>query len=105
MTIAIKKFVTGPIETNTYLVINEKKACLVVDPSQGCNEVLSFIQEQGLVLESIVLTHGHFDHILGIAELQDAYPDMAVWMHRDDKELVTHAEYNGAHLIGSDVCI
>ena len=85
MTIVIKKFVTGPIETNTYVVINEKKACLVVDPSQGCNEVLSFIREQGLVLESIVLTHGHFDHILGIAELHDAYPDMAIWMHPDEK--------------------
>jgi hydroxyacylglutathione hydrolase len=102
MTVVIKKFVTGPIETNTYLVINEKKACLVVDPSQGCNEVLSFIQEQGLVLESIVLTHGHFDHILGIAELQNAYPNMAIWMHPDEKELITHAQYNGSHLIGSD---
>jgi glyoxylase-like metal-dependent hydrolase (beta-lactamase superfamily II) len=102
MTIVIKKFVTGPIETNTYVVINEKKACLVVDPSQGCNQVLAFIQEQGLALESIVLTHGHFDHILGIAELHNAYPQMSVWMHRDDKELVTNAEYNGAYLIGSN---
>lgn len=102
MTISIKKFVTGPIETNTYVVINQEKACLVVDPSQGCDEVLTFIQKQGLHLESIVLTHGHFDHILGIAELHDAFPMMAVWMHPAEKELITHAQHNGAFLIGSD---
>ena len=102
MTIEIKKFVTGPIETNTYVVINENKACLVVDPSQGCDDVLAFIQEQGLVLEAIVLTHGHFDHILGIAELHDAYPRMAIWMHPDEKELIAHAQHNGSYLIGSN---
>jgi glyoxylase-like metal-dependent hydrolase (beta-lactamase superfamily II) len=102
MTIVITKFVTGPIDTNTYVVSNERGACLIVDPSRGCNEVLDHARKNGLDIESIVLTHGHFDHILGIAEIHDAHPAIDVWMHPGDKCLVANAERNGASLIGSD---
>jgi hydroxyacylglutathione hydrolase len=102
MTIVITKFVTGPIDTNTYVVSNELSACLIVDPSRGCSEVLTYIKDKGLIPEAIVLTHGHFDHILGIAEIHEAYPAIDVWMHPDDKYLVASAERNGATLIGSD---
>jgi hydroxyacylglutathione hydrolase len=102
MTITITKFVTGPIETNTYLVSQENHGCLIVDPSRGCSDVLAYVKEKGLIPEAIVLTHGHFDHILGVGEVRAAYPAISIWIHPDEKALAQDAQRNGAVLIGSD---
>jgi hydroxyacylglutathione hydrolase len=101
MTIDIKKFVTGPIETNTYVVAGEKRQCLIIDPSSGCDEVLGHIRLKKLEPAAILLTHAHFDHILGIPELQEKVACLPVWVHPDDRRLLTDAEYNGAFMIGS----
>jgi hydroxyacylglutathione hydrolase len=101
--IIIERFATGPLETNTYVVNQEgAAACLVVDPSSGCGEVLRHIQTKKLSVAAICLTHGHFDHILGIAEIQRAQPDAGVWVHPDEKELLANAEFNGSVMIGVD---
>jgi len=102
MTIEITRFVTGPIETNTYVVSNEKKSCLIVDPSGNCEKVLEHIQTTGLTVAAIVLTHGHFDHILGIPEVEDTYPNTPVWIHSADRAILSKAEYNGSFLIGQN---
>ena len=99
MEIEIARFVTGPIETNSYVISNAKKAC-VIDPSSDCNAVLAHIDSAALIVEAIVLTHGHFDHVLGIPEILDRFPSAPVWIHPDDRPLLTKADYNGSFLIG-----
>jgi hydroxyacylglutathione hydrolase len=102
MSVEVAKFVTGPIETNTYVVVNEQKRCLIIDPSKDCARVGSYLTDNNITPAAIVLTHGHFDHILGVPELLKAYPTLEVWMHPGEKELVENPGYNGAFLIGSD---
>jgi hydroxyacylglutathione hydrolase len=101
--IAVHKFTTGPIETNTY-VISHASSCCVVDPSSGCDEPVSLIKRQRTPVAAILLTHCHFDHILGIAEIQavagGAGPAAVVWAHPAERPLLTNAEYNGSFLIG-----
>jgi hydroxyacylglutathione hydrolase len=100
MKVHIEKFVTGPIETNTYVVSSESDTALIVDPSSGCKQVIDYCRKKNLKPEAIVITHGHFDHLLGIPEIQTAFPDLAVWIHPEDKPLLTHAGYNGSNMIG-----
>jgi len=59
-------FVLGDFGTNCYLVIDEnsKKACLI-DPAMYDKKIVNAITSEGITLEYIILTHGHFDHILG----------------------------------------
>ena len=62
--IKIKMFQLGPLETNCYLLYNDKEA-VIVDPGGEPGEVLAFLKENGLTLTHILNTHMHFDHIQG----------------------------------------
>ena len=59
----IAGFAAGPFQTNCYVVVNGDRA-FVIDPGLGAHEAVSqMVQEQGLTVEAVVLTHGHIDHI------------------------------------------
>ena len=61
---------TGPLSVNTYIVHREdSNSCIIVDPAEG-KRVKDYIDEQGLTCTHILLTHGHFDHLMGVAYLQ-----------------------------------
>ena len=63
------------VGTNCYVVYNEEtRACFVVDPAAPSDQVIEFIREEGFILQGVLLTHGHFDHIMGIDALCRAYP-------------------------------
>ncbi|WP_028574825.1 MBL fold metallo-hydrolase [Desulfonatronovibrio hydrogenovorans] len=60
----LKQFNLGPLETNCYLIYNDKQA-LAVDPGGDPEAVIDFLQTQELNLQTILNTHLHFDHIQG----------------------------------------
>ena len=62
---------TTELETNTYLVLNGKRA-FVVDPGDGAEDMLLRAKEEDATIEEVLLTHAHFDHIGGVAALQRA---------------------------------
>jgi len=97
----IEKFITGPIENNTYLLCGNDTRAICIDPSTGCEEIIDYCKTNALTISAIVLTHGHFDHILGIDEIQKAFPAAGVYIHPADRSFLTNAEQNGAVLIGS----
>ena len=65
----IKKFTFNPFQENTYLLINDKKDCIVIDP--GCfdkneEKILSdYIEKEKLKPIQLINTHAHIDHVLG----------------------------------------
>ena len=65
--ITIKTFVEGPIDANNYLVIDEEsKEAVLIDCSSSRPEFINAIKDSGVNLKCIILTHGHFDHLLGV---------------------------------------
>ena len=65
----IEKFVTGIISTNCYIVTNEEtKETVIVDPANLSKAMIGYIEEEELVIKAILLTHAHFDHIMGIVK-------------------------------------
>lgn len=103
MAVTVLKFVTGPIENNTYLVFNEDKKCVIIDPSSGCDKIIEVIKNESLYVESIFLTHGHFDHFLGIPEIKSSYPEAAVYIHPLEKMMLRDPELNGSVMIGQQI--
>ena len=80
----IDTLVLGPLQTNCYILRAEgADTCVVVDPAYSPEIILDFAVKQGLAIEAILLTHGHFDH-LGALENLRARTGCALWMHPGD---------------------
>ena len=75
----------GQIGTNCY-IFREKGGARygIVDPGDQGEQVAEWLKRQGLEPEAILLTHGHFDHILGIPGLRKAWPGLPVYCHPAD---------------------
>ncbi|MGH2561964.1 MAG: MBL fold metallo-hydrolase [Thermomicrobiales bacterium] len=73
MTLTVQTFAGGPLETNSYLVIDEARGeALVVDASQDVTDrVLDAAERAGAQIGLIVITHAHWDHIGDAAELRE----------------------------------
>ena len=69
---------------NCYLIREEQsKSCVVIDPGGHANKVLKYLEDNGLTLEAILLTHGHFDHVGAVKELHEKTL-CKVYLHTDD---------------------
>lgn len=68
----IKQYIAGPIEANNYLVADEKsKEAVLIDCSETIEKLLSDVKELGVKVKYILLTHGHFDHVMGINDMKE----------------------------------
>lgn len=65
----IQTFSLGPLDTNCHIVY-QNTAAVVVDPGGDPTELMQFLQGENLTLQAIIVTHRHFDHMYGVAELQ-----------------------------------
>lgn len=67
----IGRIILGSVETNCYFVYEEgKNKALVFDPADSGEYIYQSLKEKGLEVAAILLTHAHFDHILGCEELR-----------------------------------
>ena len=74
----------GMYQTNTYIIHEENsKACCVIDPGYQANTILEKLEQLGLTLEAILLTHGHFDHVGAVKDLA-AETQCDVYLHPED---------------------
>lgn len=84
----LKQFVLGALENNNYLLIDEdSKEAVLFDCTQDSIAIEDTLKEYGAQLKYILLTHGHFDHILGINDFKSKH-DCKVLVHEDDKILM-----------------
>ena len=92
----IEKFVLGPVGTNCHIVLNEtSKECFLVDVAACPPELISHIRKEELSVKAVLITHGHFDHIMGLDELLKVYP-VPVYVCEKERELITNPELNSS---------
>jgi hydroxyacylglutathione hydrolase len=90
----IKTFVSGPFETNSYVVYDEisGKAVIIDAPPEFSESALEFINSKKLNVELIILTHGHIDHIAD-AEPLKIETNAKILMHKEDIVWLNPTEY------------
>ncbi len=94
-----RKFHTGPLAVNTYLVYDETKEAFIVDPGGFSEKLCELAEEKGLHVGYILLTHGHGDHIGGIEAFRERYPDIQVVANIVEKEFLMNPTKNSSVLI------
>jgi len=84
-------FVQGPIDANNYLLIDENsRDALLIDCSSPDDNYINEIKKLGINLKTILLTHGHFDHILGCNRFHEEFGS-EIYVAKEDKEQIEYA--------------
>ena len=77
----------GLYQTNTYIIHEENsKSCCVIDPGYQPSTILEKLDNLGLTLDAILLTHGHFDHVGAVKDLA-ADTDCRVFLCADETQM------------------
>lgn len=85
----IKSCMVGTVGTNCYIVYREDlKRAVVVDPGDDGACILERCGELGVEPEAILLTHGHFDHIMAVEEVRRAFPGVVVCAGAKEERLL-----------------
>jgi len=86
--IKIKTIVVSMVSTNCMLIINKNNnEALIVDPGNEAERIEGEIAKANCQPVAILLTHGHFDHIMAVDELRDKY-DIPIYIHKDEAKLL-----------------
>jgi glyoxylase-like metal-dependent hydrolase (beta-lactamase superfamily II) len=88
--VLIAGFPAGPWGTNCYVVATAPGSeCVVIDPGMESTEgVARVVEEHRLKPVSVLVTHGHVDHMFCVAPVAGAY-DATAWVHPRDRHLLT----------------
>lgn len=90
----IEKYVVGIIGTNCYLVINEEtKETVMIDPGAYPQKLKNVVKERGLKIQAVLLTHAHFDHIMGLDDVMEE-GKVPVYVEEHDLEMMTDGNAN-----------
>ena len=101
--IEIKSMTLGMVATNCYLIINkETKEALLIDPADNALRISNVIEENVCTLKAILLTHGHFDHIMALNELKKRY-NVPVYAHEEEEDVLKQSSLNMSGIDRSDL--
>ena len=82
----VEQYVVGPVQTNCYFAVNdETKEMILIDPGANADRLIQIIEEEKLNPVAILLTHGHFDHAGGAAEVA-AHFGIKVYAEEHERE-------------------
>jgi len=90
--VVIKRFVSSPNETNTYLVIEGNEAA-VIDIANSCDEVTGTLNELAISLKYLLVTHGHPSHLGSIRMTKENLGGM-LCLHKSDTDFLKEADGN-----------
>ncbi len=91
MNLSVYLFTVGPLQENCYLLADEKtKKAVLIDPGDEADLLLGVLKEKNYRLESIFLTHAHFDHVGAVEDIIEALK-VPVLLHPSDNVLYDNA--------------
>jgi len=87
----INHLVLGDYQTNCYILQNssDSKQCVLIDAGLEAEKLINYLDVNTLVPAGVILTHGHIDHIMGVKILRKTFPELKVYMHKQDARMLT----------------
>ena len=101
--IKYEKYELGELQTNCYLVWDDKsKEAVVIDPADEGTFLIEEIQQKHLVLKAVLATHGHFDHLMGALEIKLVY-NIPFCCSSEDTFLLNRQKQTASHFLRKSV--
>ncbi|MFA5424906.1 MAG: MBL fold metallo-hydrolase [Phycisphaerae bacterium] len=101
----IDGLVLGSFETNCYVLRSDRQQnkCVVIDTGLEPDGMLEYLTAKKLIPVAVILTHGHADHIGGIAEIKNKFPQVKIYIHQADAPMLTSPDENLSLLTGCSI--
>ena len=101
----IDRLVLGAYENNCYIIRDSKKAadCIIIDTGLSSTLLIDFLRKNNLNPQTLILTHGHGDHIAGITSLRNNFGQIKVCIHKADSHMLSNARDNLSVLVGAKI--
>lgn len=88
----VETLVLGYCSENCYVVYDEDRRALIIDPGDEAPRIVSFVEERGLTVEAVVLTHAHFDHLMAVKEVKE-HTGAPLLIHEADARILNDPAY------------
>ncbi len=85
----------GPLQTNCYILENDKKECILFDPGEEGEKLVRWIKGKDLKPLAVLLTHAHFDHIGAVDIVRDTF-EVPVYLHQKEADWLASPSLNGS---------
>lgn len=97
----INHYVVGMVQTNCYIVFNdETKECFIIDPGASGKQLAEKIRQDNLTPVAVLLTHGHFDHAGGAADLAEEF-GIKIYAHEAEADTLHDPQKNVSWMVGA----
>ncbi len=97
----VKRIIVKETTENVYVYFDETtKVGIVVDPGGAEEDIINFIKEENLDIQGILLTHGHFDHIMGVEKIKE-FTKCKVYAHKEEQSILEDPKYNFSAEMGN----
>ena len=93
----IKTFVSGKLDNNTYMVINDEEECIIVDAAADLEDIIPRVE--GCKVLGVFLTHGHYDHFVNLEKILK-YFDVKCYITSSELEKLYNPKYNYSPVFG-----
>ncbi len=101
----IETYVLGPVMANCYFAINEDtKETIIIDPADKAEVLIQKINKETLKPVAVLLTHGHFDHILAASEIAVNF-HIPIYASKEEKELLETPSLNLSVSLGKNISL
>ncbi len=92
----------GMMGVNCYIVTFDGVSCAVIDPGDDCEKIMSTVSANGIKIDKILLTHGHFDHFGGAEQLKQR-TNAKLFISKYDAPMLNDDSINVAGMFGMSV--
>ena len=97
--------VMGILENNVYFVHREGEYdAVIIDPNSQGGNLFTKLREKGLTVKGILLTHGHFDHIMGVNDLKEI-SGATIYASEDEENLLGDSILNSSAKVGKNYTV
>lgn len=99
MDFRIMRMPLGSYQTNCYIVFDNEKKAIIIDPGSQANEIIKAVKDHELEVIKILLTHAHPDHFGALKEVRDEFK-VPAYIHEIDEEMLENRSVELGSMLG-----